>query len=232
MMKYLLLLASTGCVSTMPTAFGESTETLAAHQVSVNVMGGGGALAGTCSGCKGALGAAGGQLRLRYGIDGKQEIGVSGFGVGAFSTEGGSPVGSGGGELSYKLGPMKQLALIAGFGFIDLASEGVTGAGGDLGVLVAPYMDEKASVYTGARGALVGYPSGSGGWSESITIPIGVSVAASESVRFVAEGGALFGWEQFNGTGLGSTSLSSNVAIGGYGTIGIQLTFGEPSPTP
>lgn len=213
----------------MPTAFGESTEALAAHQVSLNVMAGGGAMAGTCSTCNGAVGGAGGQLRVRYGIDGKQEIGVSGFGVGAFSTQGGSPLGSGGGEISYKLVPTKRLAFIAGFGFIDLASEGVAGAGGDLGVLVAPYMDDKASVYTGARGGLVGYPSGSGGWSESLTLPIGVSVAASDSIRFIVEAGALFAWEQFNGSGFGSTSLSSNVVIGGYGTVGIQVTIGEPA---
>ena len=226
-LRVLLLASTTGCVSTLPTAFGESTEAIAAHRVSVNVMGGGGAMGGTCTGCKGALGAAGGQLRVRYGIDGKQEIGVSGFGVGAFSTEGGSPLGSGGGELSYKLVPTKQVALVAGFGFIDLASEGVAGAGGDLGVLVAPYMDDKASVYTGVRGGLVGYPSGSGGWSESITVPLGVSVAASESIRFIVEAGVLFGWEQFNGSGFGGSSLSSNVAIGGYGTIGIQVTLGD-----
>jgi hypothetical protein len=211
----------------MPTAFGESTEPLSAHQVSVNVMGGGGAVGGTCSTCNGALGAAGGQLRLRYGIDGKQEIGVSGFGAAAFSTQGKSAIGSGGGELSYKLVPTKRLALVAGFGFIDLASQGVAGAGGDLGVLVAPYMDDKASVYTGVRGALVGYPSGDGAWSESITVPIGVSIAASDGVRIIAEGGLLLGWEQFNGNGFGGTSLSSNVVIGGYGTIGVQVTLGD-----
>jgi hypothetical protein len=221
---HLLLVASTtGCISTMPTAFGESTDALAAHQVSVTVLGGGGAMAGTCSGCSGALVAGGGELRVRYGIDGKQEIGVSGFGTGTASTQGGSGLGSGGGEISYKVAPMRRLALVAGFGFIDIATLDVTGVGGDIGVLVAPYMGDNASVYTGARGALVGYPSGKGGWSESITLPIGVSIGDADRVRFFVEGGLLMGWEQFNG----SPSTNSNIAIGGYGAVAIQFTIGE-----
>ncbi len=220
----LLIVSTTGCVSTMPTAFGESTDVLAPHQVSLTVMGGGGAMAGTCSGCSGSVDAAGGQARVRYGIDGKQEIGVSGFGVAAFSTQQGSSVsGSGGAELSYKIAPARQLAFVAGFGFIDLAFEGVAGAGGDVGVLVAPYMTDTTSVYTGARAGLVGYPSGSGGWAESVTLPIGFTISASDAIRLVIEGGLLLGWEQFNGP----SSLSSNVVVGGYGTIGVQLTFGE-----
>lgn len=207
----------------MPTAFGESTEAISAHQVSVSALGGGGAMVGTCSTCNGALGAAGGELRVRYGIDGKQEIGVSGFGTATFSTQGGSALGSGGGEISYKLAPVPRFAFVAGFGFIDIATLGVAGAGGDLGVLVAPYLGDKASVYTGARAALVGYPSGKGGWSESITVPIGVSIAAAEQVRLFVEAGLLMGWEQFNGT----PSTSSDLVIGGYGTIGVQITLGE-----
>ena len=213
----------------MPTAFGESSDALAAHHASVTVMGGGGAIGGTCSGCNGAIGAFGGQVRVRYGIDGKQEIGVSGFGAGAFATQSGSSgIGSGGGELSYKVAPMRQVAFIAGFGFIDLASEGVAGAGGDLAVLVAPYMNDTASIYTGVRGALVGYPSGSGGWAESITVPIGASITTSDSVRVVVEGGVVLGWEQFNGSG--GPSLSSSAVIGGYGTVGIQVTLGDEAP--
>ena len=67
-------------------------------------------------------------------------------------------------------------------------------------------MDDKASVYTGVRGALVGYPSGNGGWSESITVPIGVSVATIDSIRFIVEAGVLFGWEQFNGSSASARS--------------------------
>jgi hypothetical protein len=226
----LLIASTTGCVSTMPTAFGESTDVLAPHQVSLTLTGGGGAMAGTCSGCSGSLEAAGGQARVRYGIDGKQEIGVSGFGVAAFSTEqGSSAIGSGGGELSYKIAPMRQVAFVAGFGFMDLAFQGTVGVGGDLGVLVAPYMTDTMSVYLGARGGLVGYPSGAGGWSESVTLPIGFAVSASDTIRVIAEGGLLLGWEQFNGD-IGGQSISSNVVIGGYGTIGIQMIFGEPPP--
>jgi hypothetical protein len=212
----------------MPTAFGESTDVLAPHQVSLTLTGGGGAMAGTCSTCNGAIGAGGGQARVRYGIDGKQEIGVSGFGAAAFSTQGGSALGSAGGEVSYKVAPVRRLAVVAGLGFIDLPGEGTSGTagvGGDLGVLVAPYIDDHTSVYTGARLALVGYPQNNGGWSESITVPIGFMVG-SDQVRLIVEGGLLAGWEQFNG----SPGLSSNVVLGGYGTIGVQLTFGERSP--
>jgi hypothetical protein len=215
-----------GCFSTMPTAFGESTDVLAPHQVSLTVMGGGGAMSGTCSSCSGAVGAAGGQARVRYGIDGKQEIGVSGFGVAAFTTgSGSSALGSGGGEVSYKVAPDRRLAMVAGFGFIDIASEGTAGVGGDLGVLIAPYIDDKSSIYTGARAALVGYPQGNGAWSESISFPIGATLG-SDSVRPLVEGGLLVGWEQLNGSkGIGSPS--SSAVLGGYGTIGIRITFDE-----
>jgi len=38
----------------------------------------------------------------------------------------------------------------------------------------------------------------------------------------------LFGWEQFNGSGFnGTSSVGSNVVIGGYGTLGVQFTIGD-----
>ena len=86
------------------------------------------------------------------------------------------------------------------------------------------------SVYTGARAALVGYPQNSGGWSESVTVPIGCSIAAGDMVRVLLEAGLLVGWEQFNGTTTGS--VGSDAIVGGYGTVGVQITFGERPSKP
>jgi len=213
---------SMACASTMPTAFGESTDVLSKNQASLSVMGGGGAVVGTCNGCSGSVSAVGGQARVRYGLGGNQEIGVSGYGAAIMSSESGtSAIASGGAELSYKIAPAPWFALVLGGGMIDL--DGTCGGGGDVGVLFATHVTDTMSVYSGARGAFVGYPSGSGAFSESVTVPVGLSVGVADNVKLIAEGGLVVGWEQFNG----DDSLSSDAIVGGYGTFAIQFMFGD-----
>ena len=113
-------------------------------------------------------------------------------------------------------------------GIVDL--DETFGGGGDLGVLLSTHVTDTASLYSGGRVALVGYPSGDGAFAESVTVPLGISIGVARDVKLIVEGGLVLGWEQFNGN-LGNDT-SSNAIVGGYGTFAIQLTFGGEKGNP
>jgi len=185
-------------------------------------------MGGLCSGCNssGLIGE-GGEARLRFGIDGRQEIGVSGFGGGS-SGSNSSVDYFVGGKLSYKVAVVRWLAIIAGAGALDVSSTAVFG--GDLAVVIAPYTDSRGTqLYTGVRGSfgipvltqacsLCGAAYGSG---EGITAPLGVALHTSDNVRVFLEGGMLVGFNQLHDPqGIGSGDATT---LGGYATVAVQL---------
>jgi hypothetical protein len=212
----------------MPSQFAESTETLEPGKVGVTVAGGAGAIAACCKANNGSpVGFGGGEARLRVGVGGKQEVGVSAFGgVGS-----NNPVdGALGGKLAYKIAPVPWLAVVANAGAYDFMGGGTGGIshtavfGGDLAAILAAKLDSQGNaIYSGARGSFV-IPvlDGAHGATETVTVPVGIMLATSERVRVFLEGGLLLGFSQFTDE-KDPTSSGDTTTLGGFGTAAIQF---------
>ena len=106
-----LAITLTGCLATVPAPIAEGTEVLPPHAFGVTLAGAGGGLGGICKAtesCPSQFGV-GGEARVRLGLPGHQEIGVSGFGAivtsqGNTSSLSGQPQTTfvSGGSLSYE----------------------------------------------------------------------------------------------------------------------------------
>ena len=95
-----------GCFASMPPPLAEGTDVLPPNAVGLTVAAGGGGISQICRNCTGGVDGGAGEGRLRVGIGGQGEIGVSGFGGFVESAAGeGSAMVFGGGELSYKIAP-------------------------------------------------------------------------------------------------------------------------------
>src|SRR5215468_8700615 len=96
-----LVLGCTGCFATVPSPFAEGPEVLKPHATGVTLVAAGGGVGGICKApapCAGQ-GGVGGELRIRLGLRGNQELGVSGYGAFVATS---SSTFIGGGEISYK----------------------------------------------------------------------------------------------------------------------------------
>jgi hypothetical protein len=225
----LLAMCSAGCFATIPAPFGEGTEVLKPHATGVTLLAAGGGAGGLCSGtqsCPGQ-GGVGGELRVRLGLRGNQEIGVSGYGAFLGRTadaSGKTPPSTfiAGGEVSYKIAPVSWFALVGGAGAADQGGNFVVG--GNLGAIIAPYTSEHGSqLYTGARGSF-GIPviNGAKSATESVIVPVGFSFKSGGDVRVFLESGLAIGFNQLSTDGPPPTSQSSTY-VGGYGAVGILL---------
>lgn len=217
------VVSTVACVPSMPSALLETTEVLDANRVAITVGGGGAGIANTSGG---ATGFAAGEVRLRVGVGGKQELGLDVFG-GA----GDSPTaGAAGGRFAYKIGPAPWLAFVATGGAYDLITQGSAGGtthtavfGGDLAAIVAPPAPpDQIRVYGGLRGSFaIPVFDGSTSATEALTIPVGVSLPLSESVRFAVEGGFVAAWAEYS-----APTLSANITdVGGYGAVGLRFAL-------
>jgi hypothetical protein len=226
-----LVLATTGCLATVPAPIAEGTEVLKPHATGLTLAAAGAGFAGMCNAkqtCLSQFGV-GGEARVRIGLRGNQEIGASGFA--AFVVQQGdtsSLAGQaetrfvGGGELSYKIAPVPWFAIVAGAGALD--EGGTPVIGGDLALLVAPYTSGQGTqVYTGARGSF-GIPifSGGTGTAESLVVPVGLSLKSGSDVRVFFEGGLAIGFDQYKSSIDPKTSQDATY-LGGYGAIGVLL---------
>lgn len=210
----------------MPSQFSESTEVLAPGKIGFTLAGGGSAIAGCCTSNNGsAVGFGGGEARLRVGIGGQQELGVSAFGgVGS-----NSPVdGAVGGKIAYKLAPVRWFAIVANAGAYDFIGGGTSLShtatfGGDIAGILAATLDSKGDqIYSGARlsfaiPVLTNAQSATG----SLTVPVGVMLVTSERVRVFLEGGLVGSVATYSTTdGMYSGNATT---LGGYGTLGVQF---------
>lgn len=194
----------------MPPAFGESTEVVAPGKVGVTIGGGGGGVA--CSTCSSTLGL-GAFARVRVGIGGRQELGVSGFGVLTSGSSGG--VGAiGGGALSYKLGAAPWLAFVANAGAIDQSF------GGDVALIVAPYTDSGGrQIYTGLRGSVaIPLVPDVRAATTAVTAPIGLSLRPTSASRVFLEAGVMAGGQQTDGFDAQRVG-----GVGGYASIAVEI---------
>ena len=226
-----LAIVSTGCFATVPSPIAEGTEVLPTHAVGLTLAAAGGGVGGFCKpteSCLAQLGA-GGEARLRVGLPGHQELGVSGFG--AFVTSQGNSSALSqqptttfvdGGELSHKVAPVPAFAIVAGAGALDEGDTPVVG--GDLALIVAPYTSAKgAEIYTGARGSF-GIPifKGGSGATEGLVVPVGFSFKSGSDVRVFFEGGLAVGFNQYRDA-LDPKSNQDTSYVGGYGAIGVLV---------
>jgi hypothetical protein len=211
------------CVPTLPSHFAEGTEILEPKSVGITAAGGLAAAGGDC--CREGYMGGGGELRMRVGIGARSEIGGSFLGAshGKYDPQASIPYLVGG-KISYKIAPVRWLALVGGAGAAAYASTPMFG--GDLAVIVAPYIAANGTqIYTGARGAFAipKYDSQSHGLSESITIPLGVSIHTSDKVRVLLEAGFFGGggqlWDEAKNT------RYDTEAVGAYGVVGAHFTL-------
>ncbi len=225
-----LLLANAGCFATVPAPFAEGTEVLKPHATGVTLVAAGGGVGGFCGAgtqsCP-AQGGAGGEVRIRLGLRGNQELGVSGYGA-FVATQGNassltqSPATTfiGGGEVSYKVAPVPWLAFVGGAGALDEGGTAVVG--GNLAAIVAPYTSEHGTeLYTGARGSFaIPVLSGAKGATESVIVPVGLSFKSGSDVRIFLESGLAVGFNQYrNDNGVETDSTY----VGGYGALGVMV---------
>ncbi len=222
----------TGCFATVPAPIAEGTEVLPPHAVGLTLAGAGGGLGGFCAAgtqsCSTQFGA-GGEARLRVGLPGHQEIGVSGIAAfvtseGDASSLSGQPQTNfvGGGEVSYKIAPVPAFAIVLGGGALDEGGTAVVG--GNLSLLVAPYTSQRGTeVYTGVRGSF-GIPilNGATGATESLIVPVGFSFKSGSDVRLFLEGGLAVGFTQYRNAGATDTNQDATF-VGGYGAVGVLL---------
>jgi hypothetical protein len=217
-----LSIAATGCFATVPAPFAEGTEVLKPHATGVALVAAGGGVGGICKApatCAGQ-GGVGGELRIRLGLRGNQEIGVSGYGAFVASS---NNTFIGGGEISYKIAPVPWLAFVAGAGGMDENDYAIFG--GNLAAIIAPYTSEHGSqLYTGARGSF-GIPlmKNATGATESVIVPVGFSFKSGGDVRVFLEGGLAVAFNQYHDE-LNSLASQESTFVGGYGAVGILLT--------
>jgi len=226
-----LSIAATGCFATIPAPFGEGTEVLKPHATGITLLAAGGGAGGLCNAaqsCPGQ-GGAGGELRIRLGLRGNQEIGVSGYGAFLGRTadaSGATPPTTfiGGGEVSYKIAPVPWFALVGGAGAADQGGNFVVG--GNLAAIIAPYTSEHGTeLYTGARGSF-GIPviNGAKSATESVIVPVGFSFKSGGDVRVILESGLAVGFNQYASDTPPQTSQSATY-VGGYGAVGVLVTI-------
>lgn len=217
-----LALLTSGCYTAMPPAFGESTEVLPPHAVGMSLVGGGGGLAST-NGFT-SQGAAGGEARVRVGVSGNQELGLSGFGG---ANVGSSPFVLFGGAISYKGAPVPWLAFVVRAGVMgqgapsDSTLTPVFAA--DLAAILAPYTSKSGTqLYTGVRGGF-GIPvvQGATGSVELFTAPLGLWFHSGGDVRMFVEGGPVVAFTQSHSSDI--MMNGSSPWLGGYGALGVEV---------
>jgi hypothetical protein len=210
---------TTGSYGALPPALGESTEVLKPHAVGVTFAGGAGGVASTANlnGTAVALG----EARVRIGVVGGQEIGVSGFAGASLAN---TPDFLFGGAISYKAAPLEWLAFVLRAGVIGDVSVPVFSA--DLAVIVAPYTGKDGTqLFSGLRGG-VGIPVASGvqASTESFNVPVGLSFHSGGDVRVIVEGGLIVAFSQEYVTDPPPTGTHHNSPwLGGYGAVAVQV---------
>ncbi len=197
------LLAAAGCNPVLvptPLQLGETAPALGAGDVSITGQAGGGTAVLDGSG----FGAAG---RVRVGVGHQQEVGVEGFFAYADTGKQRYSGQFGGGKASYKLELDPHFALIAGAGF----GTGTTGTsvGGDLAALVSGASALRP--YLGVRGAYGVRVTGTGDNVVALSVPFGISLAVSDTVRIFGEAGA--GLIHSGGPNAGPFYLSAGLSV-------------------
>jgi len=208
-----LVALASGCTVPPPFHTLQTASTLPAGGVSVMAAGGGGGGEGLHSCCGGAA------ARVRVGIGGDQELGIDGNAI--FSKN----EVAGGFRLGYKLAPSARLAVLAGAGAFFI--ERLPSAGLDLGAVVSLRQSSETVVpYTGLRlaGAI---PIDSdlysgGGLSQTMTIPIGVSVRLGPRWQGMAELGGLGALSEARSGTSGMVETQTNLGLYGALAIGWQ----------
>jgi hypothetical protein len=203
---------------------GESTEVLRRGQIGLTGAGGLGAMA-TDVGKNTSSGevAGAGEVRVRVGIGGRQEVGLTGFGgVGSTSGSNSSVPYEIGGKLSYKVAPSRWFAFVTSGGAFDESQ--IAAFGGDLAAIVAPYADRAGDqFYTGAKGSVaVPVMQNARGVTEALTLPIGYAFRSSDDVRVFLEGGAVVGFAQLYDANQPLTT-GGTTALGGYGVVAVRV---------
>ena len=166
---------------------------------------------------------------MRVGVGAKQEIGIAGALALGNGNAGSEPAGTAAAILSYKVAPVSWLAIIADAGVQDIGiSASVVGFGGDIAVIVAPYIARDGSqLYTGARGGFsIPILGGQNAHAidESLTVPVGYAIQLSKRTRFLLEAGFVLGFTQLTHE-LTPPVTDSYASYGGYGLLGFHYVF-------
>lgn len=213
-----IALAASGCYATLPPQLAEGTDVRPAGGVDFTLSGGaatfeGRDLSGTWNNELGA----GGEARVRVGVGARQEVGASLFLGAGTSVGNGDPPFAAGGKLSYKVAPVRWLAVVAGGGAMDYAVSATAVFSGDLAVIAAPYTSAGGTqLYVGAKGAF-GIPvlSNATTANETLVLPIGVQIPTSRRLRLYFEGGPIWGFAQRSQGG----GTASTWSVGPYGIV-------------
>jgi hypothetical protein len=211
-----LALVATGCFATLPPQVAEGTTVMDAGGVSLGVSAGAGTF--EYQGQANSQGqtawnnqtAGGFETRLRTGIGGHQELGVSVFGGVGSGIGNGDPPFVLGGKLSYKIAPAPWFAIVAGGGAMDHSVSSTAVFSGDLALIAAPYTSPTGfQFYVATKGAFaIPVLSGSTAVEESIVIPLGLQIPTSKRMKLYAELGPIWGFAQQSQAG-GSQSTWS-----------------------
>jgi hypothetical protein len=215
-----------GCFPTLPPHLAEGTEVLEPKKVGLAFVGGGGGFAANC--CKQGASEEGGGLeaRVRVGVGARQEIGAAFFaGIGSV-VGGGDPPFVVGGKGTYKIAPLRWLAVVADGGGMVFRVAGVAVLGGDLAFIAAPYIAPNGTqLYTGFKvGFSVPVLNNAQATNESFTVPIGVSLHVSRRTRLIFESGFVMGLSQVRSGAQPSPSQDA-ASPGGYGLFAFAYDF-------
>jgi hypothetical protein len=218
-----------GCTPILPFHLAETAEILQRREVSLTVAGGGGGASnlGNCCG--------GGAARVRVGLGHRMELGVDTELIGSGTAGSGSLTL--GGKVSYKLGLLPYLALLAGVGATGSIGFGTTkngeaGLGADVGLVAStPLIANRLRLYGGTRLSFV-VPTAhdlydAGGPTESLVVPVGLSIEPDRRWRIFLEGGYLGGFSQgHNGQ---PPMVFNNGWNGAYGALAVGYLWRGPS---
>jgi hypothetical protein len=217
-----------GCTPIVPFQTMETADVLRRGEVAATAAGGFGPQLASRIPTVGDDGAhccfAGGGARVRVGLDGRQEVGAEIAAVGHSWQNGRLDLV--GGKLSWKLGALPWLALVAGAGGNWVNNDGApaTGAlGGDLAALVSPprHPNTKVAPYVGLRASFAGAVGPrADGLEEALVAPLGIAIG--EVARFFIEAafvGAMDQWHSPDGT------LRNSLYAGMYGALGFTYIF-------
>jgi hypothetical protein len=187
-----LAAGASGCTPLLmppPVHLGETARVLQPGQVSLTAAG------GYAFGDWGE--GAGGSARVRAGIGYSQEVGVEATLANASASVNEVRMGGmvGGAKVSWKAGPARWFAVIAGAGFASSKTGNTLGA--DLAAVASPDW-EHWQPYAGVRGTAVHRVSGEYPLrnEQVLTVPVGLSYAPSPRWRVFAEGGVSWFWSR------------------------------------
>ena len=214
-------LASACTYPTLSPALGEGTHVLRKDEVGVTVATGGGGGPHAIAGNDATSLGGGLEGRVRIGLRGDQEIGLS-LGAGIATKTTGEPPVIMGATLSYKLAVRPWLAFVGELGIMDKPISSTLIFAGSLAAILAIYDDRDKQVYTGLKGSLaIPRLRDARGDAEVVSTAIGYAKLVNERVRLLAESGIFLGFGRVDS---GGTITSAN-GFGAYGLSAFAYRF-------